>query len=187
MRIGTHLRSGLLASLALIFASVAPLAQAQATVASDAPRFGVSSGQHRDLTHVVVWYESAPWATWQFSGSSLSIVPEWNVGYLSSNRSIVAGNANAKNAYHLGMVPMLRWQSGAFFVEGGIGATFFSRTQFGNRNISTSFQFQDHLGVGYHLTPATSVGLRYTHYSNADIKKPNPGLETWQFTLRTRF
>ncbi len=177
------LRQGLTA--AVLFASAAGVASAQGLVPDNAPRFGVSAGQYKDLSHVVAWYESAPWITWQFANSSVSVVPEWNLGFLSSNRTLAAGSG--KDAVHIGVVPMFRWQSGAFYAEGGIGATFFSRTQFGNRNISTSFQFQDHLGVGYHLTPATSVGLRYTHYSNADIKRPNPGLETWQFTLRTRF
>lgn len=185
MKTTNVLRSALF-SVATMFAFLGtPLAHAQPSAGDQAPRFGVSAGQYRDLSQVVVWYESAPWATWQFSGSTLSISPEWSLGFISSNRALVAGSS--KDAVHLGLVPMLRWQIGAFYAEGGIGASFFSRTQFGNRNISTSFQFQDHLGLGFLLTRDTSVGLRYTHYSNADIKRPNPGLETWQFTLRTRF
>lgn len=185
MNVSAGLRLALVSAAAACACLGAPLAHAQTAAADQAPRFGVSAGQYRDLSQVVIWYESAPWATWQFSGSTLSITPEWNLGFISSSRALVAGSG--KDAVHLGVVPMLRWQMGAFYAEGGIGASFFSRTQFGNRNISTSFQFQDHLGVGFLLTRDTSVGLRYTHYSNADIKRPNPGLETWQFTLRTRF
>ncbi|MBS0318509.1 MAG: acyloxyacyl hydrolase, partial [Proteobacteria bacterium] len=87
--------------------------------------------------------------------------------------------------WQLSAVPLLRWWpgSGRWFVEGGIGATLFSHTYFADRAISTAFQFGDMVGVGWQLTPDLRVGLRLAHFSNADIKRPNPGLNVVQLSL----
>ncbi len=84
--------------------------------------------------------------------------------------------------WQLSAIPMLRWwpDGGRFFVEGGVGPTLVSHTQFADKTISTAFQFGDHVGVGYQLTPAARVSLRVSHFSNADIKSPNPGLTLLQ-------
>src|SRR5574337_1277544 len=87
--------------------------------------------------------------------------------------------------WQLSAVPLLRWWPGPgrWFVEGGIGATLFSQTHFADRAISTAFQFGDMVGVGYQLTPDLRVSLRLAHFSNADIKRPNPGLNVLQVSL----
>lgn len=87
--------------------------------------------------------------------------------------------------WQLSAIPMLRWwpDGGRFFVEGGIGPTLVSRTQFADKAISTAFQFGDHLGVGYQFTPAVRASLRVSHFSNADIKEPNPGFTFLQLSL----
>lgn len=43
-------------------------------------------------------------------------------------------------------------------------------------------QLGSHLDLGWQFTPATRVGLRFSHFSNARIKKPHPGLTMLQFT-----
>ena len=68
------------------------------------------------------------------------------------------------------------------YIEAGVGATVLTRTRFSNRNIGSAFQFGDHIGVGFLLTPNSRVGVRYSHFSNAGIKRPNPGLDTVQLT-----
>jgi lipid A 3-O-deacylase len=73
------------------------------------------------------------------------------------------------------------------FLEGGIGATLISKNELGPRNLSTGFQFGDHIGLGYRLSPSSLVGWRYSHYSNASIKTPNQGLDIFQITLRSAF
>ncbi|MGK2900546.1 MAG: acyloxyacyl hydrolase, partial [Burkholderiaceae bacterium] len=55
-------------------------------------------------------------------------------------------------------------------------------TRFAGDSFSTAFQFGDHLGVGYQLTPSQRVSLRLSHFSNAAIKQPNPGLNSVQMT-----
>lgn len=80
------------------------------------------------------------------------------------------------------------------YIEAGLGANLFSRTDLGDESYSTRFQFGEHVGVGLAWGGnaagggnATWVGLRYSHYSNAGIKKPNPGLEALQLIVGHRF
>ena len=92
------------------------------------------------------------------------------------------------SAIQLTAVPMLRYDlSARWFIEGGIGVSYFTRTDFGRSNITTRFQFADQLGIGYELSSQNSIGLRLSHFSNAGIKEPNPGAEVVEVTYRVRF
>ena len=85
----------------------------------------------------------------------------------------------------LSAIPIFRYWPSAdsrVFYEGGVGATVFQHTHFAGKDLSTAFQFGDHLGVGYRLSADQSISLRLSHYSNADLKRPNPGLSTLQLT-----
>lgn len=62
-------------------------------------------------------------------------------------------------------------------IEFGIGVSLLDDTQFAGKNVSTHYQFEDRLGLQWHLSTAHSVYLRYMHYSNGGVKKPNPGLD----------
>lgn len=99
------------------------------------------------------------------------------------------------------------WQGGLFatfrvdpaharmrpYLEAGLGANVFSRGNLGSKDFSTRFQFGELLGVGVAWGGNTGganetwVGVRFTHYSNAGIKKPNPGLEALQLVIGHRF
>ena len=41
-------------------------------------------------------------------------------------------------------------------------------------------QLGSHLGLGWQFTPASRIGLRFSHFSNPRIKKPHPGLNMLQ-------
>lgn len=82
----------------------------------------------------------------------------------------------------VGLIPVVRWRAdegrSAWFWEGGIGATFTSSVyRNSDKRFSTSFNFGDHVGVGYSFGAAREheVALRFEHFSNAGIKHPNPG------------
>lgn len=62
-------------------------------------------------------------------------------------------------------------------VEFGIGVSLLDDTQFAGKNVSTHYQFEDRLGLQWHVSPEQSLYLRYMHYSNGGLKKPNPGLD----------
>jgi lipid A 3-O-deacylase len=85
---------------------------------------------------------------------------------------------------------MLRYRFGdggsPWFAEGGVGATLMDRIyRTPDRSFSTAFQFTEVLGIGrsFGEKGAHEVSLRVQHFSNAGIKKPNPG-ETF---LRLRY
>lgn len=92
----------------------------------------------------------------------------------------------------LGLTPVLRWQSNdrrGFYIEAGIGAHLISSTELGDKRFGSRFQFGDHLGLGYRLGDAGAWDLsyRFQHHSNADIKKPNDGLDFHQIRLQYWF
>lgn len=93
-----------------------------------------------------------------------------------------------RDVWQVSATPMLRWwMNERVFVEGGVGLTGFSRTTFANKDMSTALQFGSQVGVGMQLTPSTRVGVRFAHFSNASIKRPNPGLNIVQLVASVRF
>lgn len=82
-----------------------------------------------------------------------------------------------------GVTPMLRYPLATsphreWFVEGGVGFHFIVplyHTK--DKRFSTSFNFQDLLGIGARFGTARrhELVLYGSHFSNADINKPNPG------------
>ncbi|GIL05386.1 MAG: lipid A deacylase PagL [Betaproteobacteria bacterium] len=89
----------------------------------------------------------------------------------------------------IGVTPALRyWPDGAmhgWFYEGGIGVNWLTplyRTP--EKRFSTTFNFGDHLAVGYRSAPrGWEWSLRMQHFSNAGINRPNPGENFVQLRL----
>lgn len=73
------------------------------------------------------------------------------------------------------------------YLEVGVGATVFDQTRLGTRSFSTRFQFTEWIGVGVEFSEYVTLGVRFAHYSNANIKKPNDGLDMQQIVLGIRF
>ncbi len=89
----------------------------------------------------------------------------------------------------MGLTPVFRVQSNDLrgaYLEGGIGAHLLSTTELSNKPFSTSFQFGEHLGMGYRFGAHgdMEIGYRYQHLSNAGIKRPNRGIEFHQIRLQ---
>lgn len=72
------------------------------------------------------------------------------------------------------------------YIEGGIGVSLFNHTKIGQRDLSTHFLFEDRIGIGI-VMGDLDFGIRYMHYSNADIKKPNEGIDIVIGSLVYRF
>ncbi|MET3107027.1 lipid A 3-O-deacylase [Oxalobacteraceae bacterium GrIS 1.18] len=90
-----------------------------------------------------------------------------------------------------GVTPVLRWQEvdqHGWFAEIGVGAHYFSKKYDNDRRaFSTNFQFGDHAGIGYQFNDHFEVTVKFQHYSNADIKKPNPGVNVGMLKLAYAF
>lgn len=70
------------------------------------------------------------------------------------------------------------------YAEFGLGGNLFSRVHFGEKDLSTAFQFSEHIGLGieWHRSGGQHeggwVGWRLSHYSNAGLGEHNDGLNT---------
>lgn len=93
-----------------------------------------------------------------------------------------------------GVTPSLRWQPGdgthGWFVEAGVGAHVVTPLyQSRDKRFSTRFNFGSHLGVGrrYGARQAHEWALRVEHFSNAGIRRPNPGENFLQLRWTYRY
>jgi lipid A 3-O-deacylase len=130
-------------------------------------------GTH-DVTAGVVW----PWdwhGRWhaaQLSGITEAYLSEWSARGIGERRSFT----------QVGVLPLvrLRFHGGAspWFVEGGIGVSV-TRPVYrtATKEFSTAFNFVDTVGFGRSLDAQQhhELSLCLQHFSNADIKRPNPG------------
>ena len=73
------------------------------------------------------------------------------------------------------------------FAETSVGISVFSRTELGERQFSTNFQFANSLAVGGYFTEDTSWSLQLQHYSNNSIKLPNNGINFYNFVVAHRY
>jgi len=63
--------------------------------------------------------------------------------------------------------------------EFGIGVSLLDQKRFAGKNLGSYYRFEDRLGLTLALDPAkrSSISLRYFHYSNGGLEKPNPGMD----------
>ena len=107
---------------------------------------------------------------------------ESDMGYLSGYFDLGFSQVEySQNVYVVSLNPIFAYyfntQSEYMpYIYGGIGAAYISRTSVNEKSFSTAFQFEDQIGVGI-KTKAFDINLGYIHYSNADIKEPNAGMD----------
>ncbi|WP_019936279.1 acyloxyacyl hydrolase [Bordetella sp. FB-8] len=178
-----------LAGLALtgIASTVQAQTQAQTDSAGVRGGIGIHYGLGNRYSRLGLQYETSPIWTYSFGGSlgRVDLTPEIGVAYWQAH-----GRQQPSSVWQLSAIPMFRWWLGAsqrFYVEAGIGPTVFSHTAFADKHYSTAFQFGDHIGMGYLLDRHSRVGMRFSHFSNADIKTPNPGMDVIQATYTYQF
>ncbi|MDD5001035.1 MAG: acyloxyacyl hydrolase [Thiomonas sp.] len=155
---------------------------AQAHAAELSALWGVDKG--REYRNTTLALQSDPIWRHDFAHSQLDVVLEASLGQVSSS----AGSGNG-HLTHVGLTPFARWWfAPQTAMEFGIGANVFSGTYIGGKQISTAYQFGDSIGLLHRFagTPWT-LGARLTHYSNADIKRPNPGQDYLQVRLGYSF
>lgn len=120
-------------------------------------------------------------------GWRTTLHPEFELTHFRYTGS--AGGPSSMN--QAGAIGMFRFDrgSGNFrpYGEIGLGANLFSRDRLGEKDFSTSFQFSEHLGLGLEFGGGWFAGWRYSHYSNADIKKPNNGIDLQQILIGVHF
>lgn len=144
-------------------------------------------GYQSGYTRAEVAYETP--SLWQTSvfGHPFDVKLETGFAYWHANDDTTKSHSR-DNLWQISAIPMLRWWLGdTWYMEAGIGVTLMSHTRFDDREISTRLQFGDHIGIAKTLGQDWRIGLRLSHWSNASIKRPNPGLELVQITLSRSF
>lgn len=167
-----------------LVAAAACAAAMGATAPAHASELSVLAGSWNGYHNLTLAWQSSPLWQHDFGTQRLDLSLEASAG-----RVFGPSGKPGSPLWHVGLTPFLRWwftQDTA--VEAGIGANVFSGTYIGSKRISTAYQFGDSLGL-YHRIAATpwGVGVRFTHYSNADIKRPNPGQNYLQLRLSYEF
>ncbi|EGC00824.1 acyloxyacyl hydrolase [Pseudomonas plecoglossicida] len=102
----------------------------------------------------------------------------WDAGYTYWEAGDAAGSAHSLS---FSPVFVYEFAGGEIkpFIEAGIGLAFFSNTKVGDQNLGSAFNFEDRIGVGLKIGDKQRVGIRAVHYSNAGIKQPNDGIESF--------
>jgi opacity protein-like surface antigen len=131
------------------------------------------------------------WKKRWFEGSSWHVGGYWDLalGYWRRDDVLVGQNDEITE---IGLTPVFRLQGNQLkgpYAEVGIGFHLLSKTSLGDKQFSTAFQFGEHLGVGYRFGAkgAFDVSYRYQHLSNADIKRPNSGINFNQIRVQYHF
>ncbi len=149
-----------------------------------AEQVSLLAGGYQGYRNLTLAWQGDPLWQHAFGSSRLDVVLEASAG-----RAFGPAGQPGAPLWHVGLTPIARW----WFLpdtalEAGIGANLFSATRIGSKRISTAYQFGDSIGL-YHRLAGTSwgLGVRFTHYSNADIKRPNPGQNYLQLRISHEF
>jgi lipid A 3-O-deacylase len=102
----------------------------------------------------------------------------WDLGYTYWEAGKEAG---ARHSFSFSPVFVYEFGEGPIkpFVEAGIGVAMFTGASAGDQQFGSAFNFEDRLGAGVKFSDGQKVGVRAIHYSNASIKQPNDGIESY--------
>lgn len=145
---------------------------------------GLSIGKNTNYRRLALSYETSHF--WEHRLS-----PQWGELRLSAEFGAAYWEARRVSSESMGQVTaalMLKWwATDSFYIELGTGPTLLSRSEFAQRKLSTRFQFGSNIGAGITLNKKHRLGVRYSHYSNANLKKPNQGLDIFALVYEFQF
>ena len=132
----------------------------------------VAAGKASDGIDVVRLALHQSWSRRWLASSSGELT-----GYhaVSLNRWVDEGEAINAWAYSPVFVYQFR-DAPVSYVKFGVGVAYLSDTQIKGRDLSSYFQFEDQLGIGWKWQEH-DISLAYFHYSNAGIEEPNRGID----------
>ena len=130
------------------------------------------------------------WNKQWLKGDQWHVGGYWDLSLGHWTRDALPGQND--NLTEIGLTPTFRLQQNdgkGLYGEAAVGFHLLSNTSLGPKRFSTSFQFGDHLGVGYRFGAkgAFDLGLRFQHLSNASIKRPNNGINFSQVRVQYWF
>lgn len=173
--------SNMILAFALILSAAAP---ARAGVQELVLMYGETDGDYRRTglgLRFGPWW-SADWGNWK-----ATLRPELELSHLRYSGPS-SGPDSLNQAGGIGLF-RVQYGQGRFrpYAEAGLGAGLFSRERLGNKDFSTHFQFSEHLGLGLGFAERVFAGWRFSHFSNANIEKPNDGIDLHQVVIGAFF
>lgn len=146
--------------------------------ALDSVSIELGAGDHTKMMRIgTQWQWNKRW--WQSNGTHIGGYWDLTLARWHGDRFKLVPGAT-QNLTAIGITPVFRFQSDSlkgFYGEAGIGAHLLSELYDNNgHQLSTAFQFGDHLGIGYVFQNKLDLGLKILHFSNGSIKKPNDGV-----------
>jgi lipid A 3-O-deacylase len=132
---------------------------------------------------------------WSFSGDGPVDGRSFAWDVFASQWRAPRGNGGERRNYaQIGVIATWRYRfdkgDSPWFVEGGLGGSVTNHVYRAQESsFSTAFQFTEVLGLGrsFGERGAHEVSVRLQHFSNADIKKPNPGANFVRLRYLYRF
>lgn len=140
-------------------------------------------GSYSNYNKYGLSYNTAPFKVWQLESSTIDLSME-----LEASKWHAASRFNSNNMWQITLNPLWTWRfENGIFLQGAIGASYFSRNNFANKEFGSRWNFSDNIAIGYQFTENTSLAYRLSHYSNAGLKKLNPGINMQQLIVTHRF
>ena len=174
--------------LSLCAGFLAAVVSSTPVLALDGMAVELGRGEDADMGRVALqWDWQSRWL--QMSNWHLSGYWDLGLGQWRSRESLPGTN---RDITEIGLTPVFRIQPNGLvgpYAEAAIGFHLLSKSKIGGKNMSTNFQFGDHIGVGYRFgaKQGLDVSYRYQHLSNAGIKRPNPGINFHQIRLQYHY
>ena len=164
-------------SLKFALAALALVGLQSPSYAVDSTSVEVGAGEKVQLLRLGAQWDWKDVAWWQSNGTHIGGYWDLSVAEWQENKY---NNTNTqKRLTNIGFTPVFRFQRDdkrGFYVEGGVGINLFSELYNNNgKQLSTAFQFGDHVGGGYVFANGVDVGIKLQHFSNGGIKEPNAG------------
>ncbi|PRC91632.1 acyloxyacyl hydrolase [Solimicrobium silvestre] len=135
-------------------------------------------GNQTDLIKIAV-QKTLDEQYWQSNGNHFAPYLEASLANWKSD-DVQNISGQKQNLYDFGFTPVLRWQKDnrlGWYGEAGIGVHYLTDLYDNNqKKASTKFQFGDHIAIGYVFQNKIEIALKFQHFSNASIKKPNPAM-----------
>ncbi len=148
--------------------------------------FGLELGRGSDSTDEVRIHAKWNWDKKWFTDGAWYLTGYWEV---SLGRWQGSGDGS-EDLWDVGITPVFRMQAkdrqSAFYLEGAVGAHLLSATRINKqRNFGSGFNFGDHVGFGatFGEKGRYDLGYRLQHLSNAELSRPNDGIDFHQVRL----
>lgn len=177
-------------SAVLLSAVLAPPPAIAAETGRDGVALETGTGYHVSMARVSVNRE---WDGAVAGGQDWVLGGYWDVSLGEWHPHNPAGGNH--DVTDFGFTPVWRFTGRdrpavAPYAELAVGVHYISQHDiYRGRDMSTHFQFGDHVGAGLSFGEhhAWDLGVRFQHLSNAGIKNPNPGINFYQIRAGYHF